>query len=177
LPVAVKGSWFGRQSKESGGVDVIERAPKGTPKTAFPSKDLLGALYVPLRASRSQPRSTPGVVSRGIYGVTMKQLGSMNFDELLALKQKVEAALASRVGQERKRLTDSLRRLDSLALPGAHSRKWSAANGHSKSRTLAVKYRNPANSKETWAGRGNKPRWLVAALKGGKKKLADFAVS
>jgi DNA-binding protein H-NS len=39
-----------------------------------------------------------------------------------------------------------------------------------------VKYRNPANAKETWAGRGNRPRWLVAALKGGKKKLLDFEV-
>jgi DNA-binding protein H-NS len=41
---------------------------------------------------------------------------------------------------------------------------------------LAAKYRNPSNPKETWAGRGLKPRWLVAALKAGKKKLADFAV-
>jgi DNA-binding protein H-NS len=104
----------------------------------------------------------------------MKQLSSMDFDELLALKQKVEAALASRVKKERERLTTSLQRLDSLNLP--ETRRTRTANGHSKSRTLAAKYRNPANRKETWAGRGNKPRWLVAALKGGKKKLADFAV-
>jgi DNA-binding protein H-NS len=104
----------------------------------------------------------------------MKQLSSMDFDELLALKQKVEAALASRVKKERERLTTSLQRLDKLSLSG--TRRRSAANGHSKPRTLEVKYRNPANSKETWAGRGLRPRWLVAALKGGKKKLADFAV-
>jgi DNA-binding protein H-NS len=107
----------------------------------------------------------------------MKQLSSMGFEELLALKEKVEAALTSRVEQERTRLTKSLQRLDSLALPGARPRKRRTANGHSKTKTLAVKYRNPANRKETWAGRGSKPRWLVAALKGGKKKLAYFAVS
>jgi DNA-binding protein H-NS len=106
--------------------------------------------------------------------VTMKQLSSMDFEELLALKEKVEVALTARVEQERTRLTRSLQRLDSLALPSARTKR--TANGQSKTKTLAVKYRNPANRKETWAGRGNRPRWLVAALKGGKKKLADFAV-
>ena len=106
----------------------------------------------------------------------MKQLSSMDFGELLVLREKVEAALTSRVEQERKRLTKSLQQLDTLALPGARRQKRRAANGHGKTKPLAVKYRNPANRKETWAGRGNRPRWLVAALKGGKKKLADFAV-
>jgi DNA-binding protein H-NS len=41
---------------------------------------------------------------------------------------------------------------------------------------VAPKYRNPENSAETWAGRGLKPRWLVAAMKGGKK-LGDFAIA
>ena len=29
---------------------------------------------------------------------------------------------------------------------------------------------------ETWAGRGLKPRWLTAAIKGGKK-LEDFSIA
>jgi DNA-binding protein H-NS len=41
---------------------------------------------------------------------------------------------------------------------------------------VAPKYRNPENPAETWAGRGLRPRWLVAALKGGKK-VEDFAIS
>jgi hypothetical protein len=41
--------------------------------------------------------------------------------------------------------------------------------------SVAPKYRNPENSAETWAGRGLRPRWLVAAIKGGKK-LEDFAI-
>src|SRR6516164_4241287 len=32
-----------------------------------------------------------------------------------------------------------------------------------------------SSSGETWAGRGAKPRWLVAAIKGGKK-LDDFLI-
>ncbi|MCW5705226.1 MAG: H-NS histone family protein, partial [Bradyrhizobium sp.] len=38
-----------------------------------------------------------------------------------------------------------------------------------KGRKAEPKYRNSANPKETWAGRGMKPRWLTAALKSGKK--------
>jgi DNA-binding protein H-NS len=44
-----------------------------------------------------------------------------------------------------------------------------------KGKRLKPKYRNPADKSQTWAGRGIRPRWLVAALKGGKK-LEDFAV-
>ena len=99
----------------------------------------------------------------------------MNFDELLAVKAKVEAAIEARISEERRRLTASLERLESLSKTTKGIRGIARSNGHAK-RTLAAKYRNPANPKETWAGRGLRPRWLVAALKGGKKKLADFAV-
>jgi DNA-binding protein H-NS len=54
--------------------------------------------------------------------------------------------------------------------PGATKRK-----GLPKGSKLKPKYRNPANKAETWAGRGLKPKWVVAALKSGKK-LEDFAI-
>ncbi|MEO6154343.1 MAG: H-NS histone family protein [Thermomonas sp.] len=47
-----------------------------------------------------------------------------------------------------------------------------------KGRTLgkvAPKYRNPANSKETWAGRGKQPRWLSAETMKGRK-LEEFLI-
>jgi DNA-binding protein H-NS len=105
----------------------------------------------------------------------IKLISSMNFDELLAVKAKVEEAIEARISEERQRLTASLERLESLSKATRGVRGRAGSNGHAK-RTLAAKYRNPANPKETWAGRGLRPRWLVAALKGGKKKLADFAV-
>jgi len=38
-----------------------------------------------------------------------------------------------------------------------------------RKRSPAVaKFANPANSSETWSGRGRKPLWFVAALKSGK---------
>ena len=42
-----------------------------------------------------------------------------------------------------------------------------------KGKKVPPKYRGPSG--ETWAGRGAKPRWLVAAIKGGKK-LEDFLI-
>jgi DNA-binding protein H-NS len=42
-----------------------------------------------------------------------------------------------------------------------------------KGRKVPPKYRGPSG--ETWAGRGAKPRWLVAAIKGGKKP-DDFLI-
>jgi DNA-binding protein H-NS len=42
-----------------------------------------------------------------------------------------------------------------------------------KGKKVPPKYRN--RSGETWAGRGAKPRWLVAAIKRGKK-LDDFLI-
>jgi DNA-binding protein H-NS len=46
--------------------------------------------------------------------------------------------------------------------------------GKSSGGKVAVKYRDKATG-ETWSGRGLQPRWLKAALAGGKK-IADFAV-
>jgi DNA-binding protein H-NS len=42
-----------------------------------------------------------------------------------------------------------------------------------KGKKVPPKYRS--HSGDTWAGRGAKPKWLVAAIKGGKK-LDDFLI-
>jgi DNA-binding protein H-NS len=115
----------------------------------------------------------------------MKPLNAMDIGELLTLKTKVEAAITTRVKQERRRLEESLKKLDEIAeqppsirqrRSNGHTNGHSKANGHAKRKSLAPKYRNPANARETWAGRGLKPRWLNAALKGGKRKLSDFEI-
>lgn len=51
-----------------------------------------------------------------------------------------------------------------------------AAKGPRKAASkVAAKYRNPANANETWSGRGKRPRWLAAAIDGGRK-LEEFAI-
>jgi DNA-binding protein H-NS len=96
-------------------------------------------------------------------------LKSMSIEKLVALKEQVEAALSSKVLEQRKALELSLSKLGRFQ--GGKSSKGDRAYG-----AVAPKYRNPENPAETWAGRGLKPRWLTAAIKSGKK-VEDFLIT
>jgi DNA-binding protein H-NS len=98
-------------------------------------------------------------------------LKSMSVSKLQALKSQVEAAISEKVRARRHELESELSKLDGY---GGGGRRGSAA-GRGRRGPVAPKYRNPANPTETWAGRGLKPRWFTAAIKGGKK-LEDFAI-
>jgi DNA-binding protein H-NS len=41
---------------------------------------------------------------------------------------------------------------------------------------VTIKYRDPNDPANTWTGRGRTPRWMVAAMKGGKAKKEDFLI-
>ena len=49
------------------------------------------------------------------------------------------------------------------------------AKSANKGVKVAPKYRNPANPKETWTGRGKHPRWMAALIAKGKK-ADDFLI-
>ena len=99
-------------------------------------------------------------------------LKSMSVEKLVALKSQVEAMLSSKVLEQRRALESELSKLDRIH--GGTGRAKSVGRGGARG-AVAPKYRNPDNPSETWAGRGLKPRWLAAAIKGGKK-LEDFAI-
>jgi DNA-binding protein H-NS len=101
----------------------------------------------------------------------MPNLKSMTIDKLASLRSQVEAALASRVTEERRTLQTQLGKLTRFG-EGGMSIKRGRGGAYG---AVAPKYRNPDNPSETWAGRGLRPRWLAAALKSGKK-LEDFAI-
>jgi DNA-binding protein H-NS len=102
----------------------------------------------------------------------MATLKTMSVSKLQDLKSKVEAAISERVRTRRQELEAALSKLGGYS--GRSGRGRPAGRGGSRG-PVAPKYRNPENPAETWAGRGLKPRWLVAALKGGKK-LEAFAI-
>jgi len=88
-------------------------------------------------------------------------LSAMSVDQLLKLRSDVELVLTRRAAQ----LRDDLSKLSgSRGKVGAHPLA---------GRKAPVKYRDKAGN--TWAGRGAKPRWLVAAINRGKK-LDDFLI-
>jgi len=60
------------------------------------------------------------------------------------------------------------------AAPAAAPKARKSTKGRSLGK-VAPKYRNPANTKETWTGRGKQPRWLAAETTKGKK-LEDFLI-
>jgi DNA-binding protein H-NS len=93
----------------------------------------------------------------------------MSIDKLSKLKDQVDAAIASRVVEERRTLQGQLGKLSRFE----HGR--SRAGRVGSRGAIPPKYRNPDNPTETWAGRGLRPRWLAAALKSGKK-LEHFAI-
>ena len=96
-------------------------------------------------------------------------LKSMSIEKLVALKGQVEAALSSKVLEQRRALESHLSKLGRVQIGKSTSK---AGRG---SRAVAPKYRNPETPAETWAGRGLKPRWLATAIKSGKK-LEDFLI-
>ena len=106
----------------------------------------------------------------------MKLIKSMTFDELIKTKMQIESAIHSLVEAERRQLKKAIARVEALDSANAGHRKRKLRRNSQKGRKLPVRFRNPKNPTETWAGRGLTPRWLVAALKGGRKKLSDFAV-
>lgn len=60
------------------------------------------------------------------------------------------------------------------AAPAAEKQRRKTTKGRSLGK-VAPKYRNPANAKETWTGRGKQPRWLAAETAKGRK-LDEFLI-
>ena len=92
-------------------------------------------------------------------------LKGMGVDDLIALREDIEKHLGTR----RRELEQQLTRLGTLS--GKASR---GGRGHpSKGSKVPPKFRGPGG--ETWAGRGARPRWLVALVKQGRK-LEEFSI-
>ena len=123
-------------------------------------------------------------------------LKSFSVDELLTIRERVDALIESRVDSERRELELRLRRLQKFK-PHSDGRKEAPArktgkngkNGKNGKKSAAgrkarrstrgskvpPKFRNPDNSAEVWSGRGLQPRWLSAAIKSGKS-IEDFRI-
>jgi DNA-binding protein H-NS len=89
----------------------------------------------------------------------MPSLTGMNVEALLSLRTQIDRRLA----ELRKELEKQL-----------HALTGKATKGSMKGRKVPPKYRS--RSGETWAGRGARPKWMVEALKKGKK-MEDFLIA
>jgi DNA-binding protein H-NS len=91
-------------------------------------------------------------------------LSGMNVEALMDLRMRVDEMLV----EHRAKLIEQLER---MAVVGGR-RVVRGGGSALKGRKVPPKYRSPSG--DTWAGRGARPRWLVA-IKGGKK-LDDFLI-
>jgi len=92
-------------------------------------------------------------------------LSGMSVEALMDLRKRVDEMLLERRAELEKQL-------ERIAVVGGR-RVVRGGASVLKGKKVPPKYRGPSG--ETWAGRGARPRWLVAAIKGGKK-LEDFLI-
>ena len=92
-------------------------------------------------------------------------LSRMTVEALMDLRKRVDETL-------HKRRAELEKQLERIAVFGG-ARVVRGRGSALKGKKVPPKYRGPSG--ETWAGRGARPRWLVAAIKGGKK-LDDFLI-
>src|SRR5262249_49542457 len=112
-------------------------------------------------------------VSKACYHHKMRQeatmpkvnLSGMTIEALMDLGKRVDEALIERRAEIETQLK-------MFAVVGGR-RVVRGGGSVLKGRKVPPKYRSPSG--ETWAARGARPRWLVAAIKGGKK-LDDFLI-
>jgi DNA-binding protein H-NS len=97
-------------------------------------------------------------------------LSRMNVESLIELRDQVD----QRLRENRVEMQKQLERMH-RAIGAVGGQRVARGGGGSalRGRKVPPKYRGPSG--ETWAGRGVRPRWLVAAIKGGKK-LDDFLI-
>jgi DNA-binding protein H-NS len=93
-------------------------------------------------------------------------LARLDVPALLKLRDEIGSVLSQRADE----LKSQLARLGADVVVRSRRGRVSALKG----RKVAPKYRDP-DTGDTWAGRGAKPRWLLARLKAGRK-LPDFLI-
>jgi DNA-binding protein H-NS len=95
-----------------------------------------------------------------------KAIEKMSYKELQDLSVRVKKAMVTVQDRERAGLR---KKMEALAA-GAGFKLGDLFGGRGgKGRTVAAKYANPDDPMQTWSGRGRKPLWLVARVKGGDK--------
>ena len=123
--------------------------------------------------------------------IDLSGLSAKELEALIAQAKKRRTTLSKRkpIALVRKKLT-LLARAEGYTIAelfgGAPAPAASKGNGIAKTTArkstkgyklgkVAPKYRNPQNAAETWAGRGQQPKWMATQIAGGKK-LEDFLI-
>lgn len=100
-------------------------------------------------------------------------LNDLSLKELKELQAQVAKAISSFEDRKKK---DVLAELEEVARANGFSLAELTGGTIVRKRAPATaKFANPANSSDTWSGRGRKPRWFESALKDGRRP-EDLAI-
>lgn len=103
----------------------------------------------------------------------MIELEGLTLKELKQLQKDVENAISDFKDRERRK---ALAEVEAFARErGLTPADLSDLSSKRTRKSAAPKYANPADSSQTWTGRGRRPRWIEAALASGKS-LEDMAI-
>jgi DNA-binding protein H-NS len=100
---------------------------------------------------------------------------NMSYAELNKLSAQVDRLMAAKRSATRTELRDKIAKLAKAEGISLEDVLGGRGGGRGKG-SVAAKYRDPANPQNVWTGRGRMPRWMVAAMKGGKAKKEDFLI-
>src|SRR5579864_6319660 len=100
---------------------------------------------------------------------------SMSLNDLWSLHERISAILSVRIRAEKHELEKRLAVLGrATSIVDQGNARPMDRNPRRQYPEVQPKYRNPQTS-ETWSGRGKRPRWLVAAMKSGRK-IEEFRI-
>ncbi|UWU90003.1 H-NS histone family protein [Bradyrhizobium sp. CB1015] len=104
------------------------------------------------------------------------ELEEMSLDDLWSLHEEISGILSDRIKAEKQELEKRLAVLGGgMAVLAEAAGVSPTGKQRRKYPRVLPKYRNPQTS-ETWSGRGKRPRWLVAAMKSGRR-IEEFRIA
>lgn len=103
-----------------------------------------------------------------IANISIENLLAFSSKDLQDFQAKVSAAIQQRKEQDKIDLHNEMQ-----ALASKHGFSLDEYLVNPPKKAKAAKYKNPANTKQVWAGRGRKPNWLLELLTMGRK-LEEF---
>ena len=102
-------------------------------------------------------------------------LDNMSYAELKAIAPMIPAKIAEREKAEKDAVKSELAALAKSKGFDMADLFGDAPKAAKAKKTVAPKYRNPADATQTWTGRGRKPKWVVEGLATGDT-LDDFLI-
>jgi len=130
-------------------------------------------MQTPLRYLRAP--ELPGNLLIGVDDMSI-DLSQMSQAELAAL---IAAASEQQKRKQREQIGEVRRTINAMAKEAGYTIEelfgFAKPAVEAQRKKVEAKYRNTSNPAETWSGRGKQPRWMEAAVAGGKTR-DDFKI-